>query len=133
MHIGTRIKKLMKEQQVSTRRMADYCGVTPGAVSNWFSSGTISKENAVKAASLLGVDSSILISGDDAPTQPNEARPLSALALQLAEAFDDITHHQAKTVDLVRAVNAINKAFGLPVDAPTPAPPQAVKLGRQRT
>lgn len=64
MHIGQRIKKLMRDKHVSPQAMAAHCGVTPGAVSNWFSTGRISKPNLAKAASLLQVSSDQLISDD---------------------------------------------------------------------
>jgi phage repressor protein C with HTH and peptisase S24 domain len=67
MHIGKRIKRLMKEKQISNIDMAAYCEVTPGAVSNWITSGKISKSNAVKAATLLKTDLSELISGEPYP------------------------------------------------------------------
>lgn len=76
MHIGTRIKQLMKEKKVSTKEMAAYCGgVTPGAVSNWFATGRISKENVMLAAELLKVSTDELITGvfsheESKPKQP---------------------------------------------------------------
>ena len=64
MHIGERIKKLMKDRGVSPQTMAAHCEVTPGAVSNWFSTGRISKPNLAKAAALLHVSADELISDD---------------------------------------------------------------------
>lgn len=64
MHIGQRIKKLMKDKGVSPQVMAAHCEVTPGAVSNWFSTGRISKPNLAKAAALLQVSADELISDD---------------------------------------------------------------------
>lgn len=64
MHIGKRIQRLMALKKVGTKAMAAYCEVTPGAVSNWFSSGRISKEKLAKAAELLEVSTDSLISGD---------------------------------------------------------------------
>jgi SOS-response transcriptional repressor LexA len=63
MHIGTLIKSLMKSKGVTTKAMSEYCGVTPSAVSSWFSTGRISKENMAKAAELLKVSTDDLISG----------------------------------------------------------------------
>lgn len=66
MHIGKRIKVLMKDKRVTNKQVANYCGVTEGAVSNWFSSGRISKENLAKVATLLGVTTDELITGEHA-------------------------------------------------------------------
>lgn len=63
MHIGKRIKDLMQDKKVSGKEMAAHCGITPGAVSSWFSTGRISKENLALAAELLKVSTDELISG----------------------------------------------------------------------
>lgn len=63
MHIGQRIKELMDAKKVSGKEMAAYCGITPGAVSSWFSTGRISKEKLAMAAELLKVSTDELISG----------------------------------------------------------------------
>ena len=64
MHIGLRIKRLMEKQKISGKEMAAHCGITPGGVSSWFSTGRISKEKLALAAELLGVSTDDLISGD---------------------------------------------------------------------
>ena len=64
MHIGLRIKELMDANKVSGKEMAAYCGITPGAVSSWFSTGRISKEKLAMAADLLKVSTDELISGE---------------------------------------------------------------------
>lgn len=64
MHIGLRIKRLMKANSVTTKAMAAHCEITPGAVSSWFATGRISKEKLALAASLLKVSTDELISGD---------------------------------------------------------------------
>lgn len=79
MHIGQRIKVLMKARGISTAAMAKHCGVSAGAVSNWFSSGRISKESVVKAAAMLGVSAEDLIEGrvgerGESPPEPREAQ-----------------------------------------------------------
>lgn len=63
MHIGLTIRKAMKDRGVSTSDMATHCEVTRGAVSNWFASGRVSKENLVKIAQRLNVAVEDLISG----------------------------------------------------------------------
>lgn len=64
MHIGKRIQRLMKLKKVATKEMAAHCGITPSAVSSWFSTGRISKENLALAAELLKVSTDELISGE---------------------------------------------------------------------
>ena len=64
MHIGLRIKKLMEAKKISGKEMAAHCGITPGAVSSWFSTGRISKEKLALVADLLKVTTDDLISGD---------------------------------------------------------------------
>lgn len=64
MHIGQRIKSLMQSKGVTTELMAFQCGVTPGAVSNWFSSGQITRDNLVAVADVLGESVRYLITGD---------------------------------------------------------------------
>jgi len=63
MHIGQTLKAVMKQRNVSTSEMALHCEVTRGAVSNWFSTGRITKENLVKAAAKLGVTVEELVMG----------------------------------------------------------------------
>lgn len=84
MHIGLRIKRLMKERNISVKTAAAHCGVTPGAVSNWFSSGRITKENLAKMAVLLQTELAELITGDAAP-EVLEAVPEGAPSREGAE------------------------------------------------
>jgi len=69
MHIGILIKRLMREREITTKEMAAHCEVSPGAVSNWFATGRISKENLVQVAAVLKVKVEDLIAGtvDDGP------------------------------------------------------------------
>lgn len=64
MHVGKRLKRLMNEKGISTESMAQRCGVTPGAVSNWFSTGHIARENLVAVADELNESIRFLITGD---------------------------------------------------------------------
>ncbi len=99
-HIGHRIKALMEAKKISTKEMAAYCEVTPGAVSNWFSTGRISKVKLARAAILLKTDLAELISGDEnaskaeAPQAPTLAATLERLGSLLEQA-------DAKTRDAV--------------------------------
>jgi transcriptional regulator with XRE-family HTH domain len=63
MHIGERIKALVNEKNVSVKALALHCGVSPGAVSNWFRTGRITKENLLLAAEFLGATAEEIISG----------------------------------------------------------------------
>lgn len=65
MHLGKRLKKLMQDKAISTEAMAAHCGVTPGAVSNWFSSGHIARDNVVAVADRLGESVRYLLTGDE--------------------------------------------------------------------
>ena len=71
MHIGKRIQELMKARKVSGKEMAAHCGITPGAVSSWFATGRISKENLAMAAELLKVSTDELISGETISSHGN--------------------------------------------------------------
>lgn len=64
MHVGKRLKKLMQEKGISTEAMAARCEVTPGAVSNWFATGHIARDNLVVVADALGESLRYLITGD---------------------------------------------------------------------
>lgn len=64
MHIGKRLKALMEKRGVSPSAMATHCEISRGAVSNWFVSGRISKENLSKAAEKLRTTSDRLVNYD---------------------------------------------------------------------
>lgn len=78
MHVGQRIKKLMREKSLSTEAAAFHCGVTAGAVSNWFSTGHIARDNLVAIADLLGESVRYLLTGDE------RDRELSAIEAEFA-------------------------------------------------
>lgn len=88
MHIGERLKALMEDRRVSVKAMALHCGVTPGAVSNWFKTGRIKKENLLAAAELLQTTADQLIAGGAAPSvqaaQADLAQALETLARAVA-------------------------------------------------
>jgi len=63
MHIGTRLKAEMKAAQITPTDMARHVGVSVGAVSNWFKTGRITKENLVKASERIGKPIEELITG----------------------------------------------------------------------
>lgn len=63
-HIGLRLKALMAARKVSTSGMAEHCGITRGAVSNWFVQGRITKDNLSKAAVKLRTTTDRLINYD---------------------------------------------------------------------
>lgn len=63
MHIGHKLKLLMRARGISPAEMAKHCEVSRGAVSNWFSSGRISKDNLARAAARLGVTGDEIVTG----------------------------------------------------------------------
>lgn len=63
MHIGHKLKLLMRARGISPADMAQHCEVSRGAVSNWFSSGRISKDNLARAAARLGVTGDEIVTG----------------------------------------------------------------------
>jgi transcriptional regulator with XRE-family HTH domain len=92
MHIGLTIKKAMKDRSVSTSDMATHCEVTRGAVSNWFATGRVSKENLVKIAQRLNVPVEDLISGAAADKgAPAVQAPPSPLTTESSLADDTMT------------------------------------------
>lgn len=87
MHVGLRLKRLMRAQGVTTSEMADYCHVSRGAVSNWFATGRITKPNLAAAAARLGVTLEDLIVGN-AGERGSKLRPAAeppAFALSQTE------------------------------------------------
>ncbi len=89
----------MARNKVSSKAMAAHCGVTPGAVSAWFSTGRISKGNLLKVAELLAMDVAALISGEPGAQRRSTATsvmlesapPITPAALQLAQIYDWLT------------------------------------------
>jgi transcriptional regulator with XRE-family HTH domain len=96
-HTGNHIRSAMARSKVSSKAMAAHCGVTPGAVSAWFSTGRISKANLLKVAALLQVDIAELITGEQATSPRAEdapavaPAPVTPAAMQLAQIYDWLT------------------------------------------
>ena len=96
MHIGKRLQRLMLARNISTSIMAAHCGVTQGAVSNWFATGRITKVNLLKAAGLLRVSVEDIISGavgERGPPPPAMQQAQGDLpqdAMEVAQAFNRI-------------------------------------------
>lgn len=63
MHIGHTIRTVMKRTGVRSKDIAKACEVTPGGVSNWLRTGSLSKENLSTVADLLKTPLRDLISG----------------------------------------------------------------------
>jgi transcriptional regulator with XRE-family HTH domain len=112
MHIGQRIRNVMKARGLTTAALAAACEVTPGAVSNWFSTGRIRKDNLATVARLLQVGVEDLISGavgerDDivpAPAALPPQAPLTGAEFDLLTAFRALPDDEQQ--DLVRDVMA---------------------------
>jgi len=63
--LGQKLKDLLDAKKIPARRVAQHCNVTPGAVSNWFKTGKINRDNLVKVAELLDVSVESLMADDD--------------------------------------------------------------------
>ena len=124
MTLGKRLQAKMKEQNVSAKAVADACGITPGAVSNWFSTSRISKHNLAIACRLLGVDMAAMLAGEDAPRKTTEPAGYSVQALALAWLLDQIPDRLAKTRANTAATKAvldvIQESAALPTHTPAP-------------
>lgn len=90
MHIGKRLKDEMDLQKVTTKAMAAHCDISPGAVSNWFATGRISKPNLSKACALLKIDMSAFVDGEVLPAQSVHDQKYSSMAINLARKLDAI-------------------------------------------
>lgn len=64
MDFGKKLKRLMRDKGLNTRQIAEFCGVSQGAVGNWFVTGTISKDNLAKFAQRVGTTTDRLITMD---------------------------------------------------------------------
>lgn len=117
MTLGKRIQRLMKERGLSAVQVARACNITPGAVSNWFSTGRVSKENLAVFCRLAGVDMARFIAGDDEQTAP-EPDGMSVEAVALGWLLDQVPGRIAR----VRANHAATAAI-LRVLEESDAPP----------
>lgn len=98
------IRELLLYKKISFRRVATHCGVTPGAVTNWFRSGHISKENLIKVAALLQVSVESLVSEDDdvivdAKTQDMLAR-FGKKPITIESTTDNVFYVHVKEFDM---------------------------------
>lgn len=89
--LGKKIKYLLNAKNIPARRMAEHCGVTPGAVSNWFATGKINRENLVKVAELLDVSVESLMADDDNVVVDLRTQDLLARFGKKAVSMDGIT------------------------------------------
>jgi transcriptional regulator with XRE-family HTH domain len=135
MHIGKRIQQRMKEKKITTQAMADACGVTAGAVSNWFSSGRIAKDNLAIVAKQLGTSINELITGEPDEAQPTPIPGASYEAQKLATWLDKIKDEQAHLVAYSAAMEQILRVVnGLPpLPTHTPAPHSLEEKPREQS
>lgn len=101
-HIGMQIRALMRERGISNKRMAEHCGVTPGAVSNWLTTGTITKVNLAKACALMGVSMEALLAGGvaDLP-DPRVQGAVPLLSGAQAAHFRDVLKNKDVTLEKI--------------------------------
>lgn len=104
----------MKARGIKTGAMAAHCGVTVGAVSNWFATGRISKTNLVKAAAMLDVSVEDLIAGtvgergQDVPEPSSETARWQQTARNLAQASGPMKMTPAAFLQLVDSIHSQN-------------------------
>jgi transcriptional regulator with XRE-family HTH domain len=119
MTLGKRIQRLMKERGLSAVQVARACGITPGAVSNWFSTGRVSKENLAIFCRLAGVDMARFIAGEEQQAEAaKEEGGLSTEAMALGWLLDQVPGR----INRVKANHAATEAI-LRVLAESGAPP----------
>tara|TARA_R110002153_G_scaffold116690_1_gene260440 strand:+ start:251 stop:748 length:498 start_codon:yes stop_codon:yes gene_type:complete len=63
---GERLKKIMRGQRVTGKKLAEYCGVSAAAASNWLATG-VPYLRAKEVADYLGVTVEDIIAGSTAP------------------------------------------------------------------
>jgi len=87
---GQFIKRMAIDAEVTPTQLAEHCGVSRGAVSNWFETGSMTKMNLVKVAERLGTSVEQLMNAYNAtngvpPPDPTMRRPTDAqVAHQMA-------------------------------------------------
>lgn len=131
----------MTQRKIAKKAMAAYCDVTPGAVSNWFSSNRISKENLAKVAEYLKMDVSELITGVPASAIYSVDRH-DALDLRRKHILEDVGAELARydsAADLRRIGSALmqviesdNVAVTVVSAQPTRAPEPAKPAGASK-
>src|SRR5207247_8318017 len=72
---GQFIKWLAIESKVTPTQLAEHCGVSRGAVSNWFETGSMSKMNLVRVAERLGTTVEPLLKAFNASTNNHNGVP----------------------------------------------------------
>jgi transcriptional regulator with XRE-family HTH domain len=124
-HIGKRIQRLLKDRHISVKSVADQCGITAGAVSNWFSTGRVAKENLAVVCQMAGVDMASFIAGGESPADQKKGAPdYSPEALALAWLLDQIPGRLAKVQANFAATEAILRVLNGPDAAPTHTQPK---------
>ena len=96
MDLGKRIKARMQAKKISSKAMADACGVTPSAVSSWYRTNRISKDALAKVATVLDVSLEELITGESVARPAAPAESPSATALYLARWLDKVQDQETK-------------------------------------
>jgi len=69
---GARLKKIMRGQRVTGKKLAAHCGVSAAAASNWLATG-VPYLRAQYVADYLGVNVEDIIAGSEPPPAPEPA------------------------------------------------------------
>ncbi len=143
MAFADHLKALVHKSGFTTKEIAEHCQVTAGAVSNWFATGRISKDNLAALARKLRISSDQILLCDPAdvramtsppaappglPPMPSIAstqprRTYSLEALELAYTYDNLPSDfaRAQAQALLANLEAENPLLQIHARAPEPA------------
>lgn len=119
MDIGKRIKARMKAEKITSKAMADACGVTPSAVSSWFRTGRISKGALAVAAGVLQTSVEELITGEPTGQSLPGASPDAAY---VGHWLDKIKDRELRERVAHSCVSLILQSIDRPASEPTQGP-----------
>jgi transcriptional regulator with XRE-family HTH domain len=70
---SSRLQELAKNKKIAQKELAELCGVSPAAVSKWFSGGKIKSDHAVKLSEFFGVSVDYMLGLDSETRIANAA------------------------------------------------------------
>lgn len=112
MHIGKLLQAEMKRQGVKTGVMATYVGKTPGAVSQWYKTGRISRDVLLLACQKLKIDMAALVAGEVIP-EHTPTQGMSYLARDLAKQLDSFKDEEKQRILYAQCTLLISEAATL--------------------
>lgn len=122
MELGKRIKATMKAKKVTSKAMADACGVTPSAVSSWYRTSRISKDALAKVATVLGVSMEELITGESEPLPPKLSIDGERFVYWLTKIKDRDLRDRARDAAMQIIYSAGEGQWPKSLEPPTPEP-----------